>query len=727
MWRNSKYEIIESPVKPYIYSKDEPIQFTDSILVENAKLLYDGNYSPVYKNTFSTQNAMYDCDHNINYMENRVKTLDRIYYDESEFINEYPNTNELKILSWDIETDTFMQFPNADENAIIAIGCQLNSGEIKLFMADTYNDDKQIILDFFAYIKEVDPDIFVGYNSTNFDFKYVQRRCEINNISTSGFSRDDREIFITDKQVYIGGRVSFDLFLRSVLKDQSLFTKSPKNKRLKTIATLYGLENVIVEDGETMSNLRALVGTDRLKAYLKSDIRATKFLSDIYLPGIVSLAETINISLDSCINSGPAFIPNTIFARKFHALGVISDKNVMQAHPELIGRQGAYVNIFKPGLYLEGLRKVDMKSYYPNLLRMLNLSPETTKVVNVSCNLKPYSANMSSDKILTLSIPDEKLNKQITIEIDFNTRGFISGFIDTSMVERAKIRTAMEGYEYGDSKWNAANAQQTNIKVIMNSVTGALSQDYASFGSVAAYICITGTARHIIKLLIDHVNNCIQLDTDGIIISSNESVEELNEWLENLTLEMFEIDKNYLVLEEDKIEAAYFRDVKKQYLVLEDGRLIIHGISFKGSSLPQLFSTIIEDIGLRMLKNDPNLESHIDQYYDATQFTLANIKKNIKIKPIQNYTSKGPIGKQLGIQYEVRFGTPITHETQLSYVKIKSKRGSTYQLVTIFDTMSNIERLDVDYYIEIVNSAIDRLGLTHMRPDQRAQTSIFDF
>ena len=41
--------------------------------------------------------------------------------------------------------------------------------------------------------------------------------------------------------------------------------------------------------------------------------------------------------------------------------------------------------------------------------------------------------------------------------------------------------------------------------------------------------------------------------------------------------------------------------------------------------------------------------------------------------------------------------------------------------------MEDIERLDTDYYIKIVNNAIDRLGLTHIRPDQRAQTSIFDF
>lgn len=727
IWRNSKYKIIESPVKPYIYSKDKPIPFTDNALVENAKLLYGGDYPIVYKNTFNTSKDMYECTPNVKYMESRVKTLDRVYYDEPNFINKYPNTNDVHVLVFDIETDTFLQFPNADDNAIISIGCQLNDEPIKIFSADVYNDDKQIILDFIAYIQETDPCVLVGYNSTYFDFPYLQRRCEINNISTAGFGRDDREMFITKTQVYISGRSTYDIYLRSVLLDQSVYTKAPKNRRLKTMAILYGLDNVIVEDENVMSNLRELVGTQRLYDYLYSDIRATKFLSDIYLPGILSLAETLNVTIDNCITSSPSFVPNTIFSRKFHELGIISDMNVAQAHMNLVNRQGAYVDVFKPGLYLHEVRKVDMRSYYPNILRMLNLSPETTTVINVKNKLEPYSANMNSDKILTLSIPDEKLNKQIIIEVDFNKRGFASEFIDNAMTERAVIKTAMKDMEVDSAEWNGANAQQINIKVIANSATGFYALSSANFGSVASYIAIVGTARFIISKLIDHVDSVVQLDTDGIIIESDESVDELNEWLEDFVLDFFKVSKNYLELEEEIIEAAYFRDVKKQYLILEDNRLTIHGISFKGANLPKLFSSIIEDIGFKMLTNTPNLELHIDQYYDTSKFDLNNIKKNIKVRPKDSYKSRNPIGKQLAIQYEARFGKSIDHETSLSYVKIKTKRGSSYQLVTIFDTMKDIERLDVDYYVEIVNSAIDRLGLTHLRPDKRGQKSLFDF
>lgn len=718
---------MKSPILPYIYSKDEPIPFTNSKRIENMQLLYDGKYDVIYKNEFRNMSDMYDVTHDVTHMEARVKILDRIYYDKPTFINDYANIDELKILYLDIETDTENLFPNAQENAIIAIGLAINNESIELLMADTYNDDSVILKEMFKYIKENDPDIIVGYNSCFFDMPYLCDRCKINNISTSGFGRGNREVFITDKKIYIEGRIHYDIFERSVKLDQQLFKKSPKNKKMKTVARIYKLPNIIEEDETALSNMRALVGTQRLYDYLYSDIQITRGLSNIYLPAIISLAERINVALESCIDGSPAFISNTIFSREYKATNIISDKTVIVANPELGDKQGALVGSFAPGLYLEGVRKFDVLSYYPNLVRTLNLDPLTTRIKQVKNKLEPYQAVMSDDEILTLSIPDTKLNKQIIITVDMNIRGFTSTFVDELMIERMELKSKMKTLDDNSPEWASLDVNQLAIKVILNSITGYFGQGWATFGSLASYIAITGSGRFLIQTLIDKMENTIALDTDGIVISSKEDIKEVNIWLEKFILDFYNIDKNYIELEEEVIESAYFRDANKQYLVLQDDKLIIHGASFKGSNLPKIFSTIIEDIGLRMLKDDSNLEEAIDVYYDSNQFTLGNIKKSIKVKPVDNYASKSPIGRQLGIQYEKRFGAKIKHETRLEYVKIKSKRGSSYQLVTIFDNMEDIKRLDIDYYIEIVNNAIDRLGLTHIRPDQRAQTSIFDF
>lgn len=712
-------------ILPYIYSKDTSIPFTNSTLVEDMTLLYDGEYPIIYKNEFRNMKDMYDCNHEINHMESRINILDRIYFDNPEFINQYANTDDLKILYFDIETSSYMTFSNAQEDAIIAIGVAINEGPIELFMADTYDDDKKILNQFFEYIQKHDPDIIVTFNGIWFDVPYVCDRCVINGMSTSRFGRDNREVFNTDNKTFISGRIHYDIYKKSVSLDQNLF-KFATNRKMKTVARHYNLPDVIEEDESTLSNMRAMVGTQQLYDYLYSDIQVTRGLSNIYLPTLITLAEDINVSLESCIDSSPSYISKVLFSREYHKRNIISDKTVAVAHPELLNKQGAIVGCYKPGLFLKNLRKFDYLSMYPTIMRTLNLGPETTKIVRTEPNLSPYAANMNN-QILTLSIPDENLNKQIIIEIDFTQPGFISKSIGDLMTERADLKRQMKELPIDSQKWAALDTRQLAVKIANNTFSGYLGLSSAAFGSLASYIAITGTGRFLIQSVMDKLESVIAVDTDGAVLNSSENINDINKWLENFILDFYDIETNYMELEEEKFEAGYFRDAAKQYLLLENGKLITHGASFKASNLTPIFRTIINDIGLRMLKDDPDLESHIDQYYDSTQFTLANIKKNIKVKPVANYAKGNAIGKQLGIQYEKRFGTPIIHETQLGYVKIKSKRGSSYQLVTIFDSMDDIKKLDTEYYIEIVNSAIDRLGLTHMRPDQRAQMSIFDF
>lgn len=725
IWNNSKYEIMKSPILPYIYSKDNPIPFTNSTIIKNMTLLYDGDYPTIYKNEFRNDKEIYECPHDISYMETRIKTLERLYSDKPDFINDYANINELKILYVDIETDTYMTFPTAEENAIIAIGVAMDNNPVELFVSETYNDDKDILNQFFDYIKKYDPDVLVTFNGQYFDIPYICTRCKVNGISTAGFGRGQREVFNTDKKTYIEGRIHYDIYKRSVSLDQNLF-KFSTDRKMKTVAHHYNLPDIVEEDESILSNMRSIVNTQQLRDYLSSDIRITRGLSNIYLPAIINLAEMVNISLESCIDGSPSYVPNITYAREYKNQGIISDKTVISAHPELANKQGAIVGCYKPGLFLKNLRKFDVKSMYPNIIRTLNLDPCTTKIIKVTSDNNPYSAIMKN-KILTISFHDDNLDKQITIEIDFNARGFSSTLVDTLMTERAEIKSNMKLLDKTSPEWASSDVNQLNRKIIANSITGLFGMSYAPFGSLASYMVITATGRFLITEIMNQLESVIAVDTDGAVFESDENLNDINQWLENFILDFYNIDINYIELEEEKLEAGFFRDASKQYLLLEDGKLITHGASFKGSNLPKLFRSIISNIGLRMLKNDTNLESEIDKYYDTSQFDLNNIKKNIKVRPIDSYKSRNPIGKQLGMQYKARFGEQIEYETQLSYVKIKNKRGSSYQLVTIFDTMDDIERLDIDYYIEIVNSAIDRLGLTHLRPDRRGQKTLFDF
>ena len=755
-WRNGRYDVIESPILPYCYCKDSP-PLTAKVQRIHKQLLYDRDYDkPLCKSIFRTVSSMREAAGGL--LESDIKFMDRVFMDGQELIEKYAHTGELKILAYDIETDSYLTFPTGKQNAIIAIGLQLiifrdgqkpELKEIEIKMSEDHLNDKPIIDWFIEKIKEYDPDVYTQFNGNFFDWPYIFERCEIHKIDTSVFSRDDKEPWVrtiktpdgkTYNEVYFGGRSNYDISLRSVQRDQNLFKKAPKNRKMKTVCRVYELDNVIEEPPEVMSNMRSIVNTQQLHDYLYSDIRCTTFLCNMYLPAIIGMAEKLGITLDACVMASPAYIPDILLGSEFSKMGIVSDMTVGQAYPyESVNKQGALVGCFKPGLYKDGIRKLDVQSYYPNLIRTLNLCPTTTRIVEFRDEMEEYNAHMTEDNFLILSIPDDKMKKQVIIEIDFNRRGFTSSFVDYQMNERLDLKAQMKELDPHSPEYAVLDVNQLNIKVIMNSITGYFGQPSAKFGSLACYIAITGTGRYLIQKLIDYVESTVALDTDGIVVDSDESEDEVNEWMEKYVLEHLKVPKNYIILEEEPYKAAYFREGKKQYLMIEENKLgedvlVIHGISFKGSSLPQLYSDIIEDIGFKMLTSDENLKEVVEQYYDRQQWSLERLVKNTKVKPPEQYASKGsPIGKQLAIQYEKRFGEPITNETQLGYVKVKRKVGSTYNLVTIFDKIEDIHGIDYDYYTEIVDNALERLGLEHLMPKNRyggkvtVQKGLFDF
>lgn len=748
IWSNGKCETINSEIKPYCYTISY-IPNEAKVTPVNKRLLYDkNNTKQIYKLEFNTINQLKDCCNSNEFFESKINFRDRIFTDCPELVEKYANTEQLKVMYFDIETDSFQTFPTASENAIIAIGCQVNDKPIQILMSETYNNDKEILQKFCEIVEKEDVDVYVGYNSSFFDWNYIFERMKINKLDISIFSRDGSQPYIVGDNRYIkfGGRVHLDLYTRGVLKDQNLFKFADKltDKGLKTISKLYGLQDVIKEPPEIMANMRSIVNTQQLHDYLTSDIRATHFVSDIYFPAIIKMAEYLGTSLEAMINSSPAYMPHILLSKHYSKIGIVSEYTVGEKYPEIVeGKMGALVGSFYPGIYKQCLRKFDIASDYPNILRSLNLSPETTEIICVEDKLKPFTANMDHDKkYLTISIPDYNLKKQLVIGIDFNTRGYLSEFVDSAFNDRLIMKQKMKTLSKDSQEYANLDVNQLLLKVLMNSATGYAGQSYSIYGSLGVYCCITGVAREIITQLINHVGKTIALDTDGIVISSDDDIDETNMWLENYMLTTFGIPKNYMKLEEEPIYAAYFRPEKKQYLVLEkdentgEFELTVHGIGMKGSQHPRIFSNIITKIGKKMLLLDDSdnnalkeFKKDIATYYDQSNWTLNSIKKRIKVKPIETYKSANTIGMQLVEQYEKKFKTKIKNETQLEYVKIKSKHGSQYQLVTIFDQDLSID-IDYDYYTEIVDSAFKRLDLFYLTPKELKkgkQKSIFDF
>ncbi len=94
--------------------------------------------------------------------------------------------SDLNILTFDIETKAQEEF-EWDKRAalfpekgwIFQIGISTTKGFSKVLHADNHEEEYEIIKETYEIIRELDPDMVLGYNSENFDWPYLEKRYSI--------------------------------------------------------------------------------------------------------------------------------------------------------------------------------------------------------------------------------------------------------------------------------------------------------------------------------------------------------------------------------------------------------------------------------------------------------------------------------------------------------------------------------------------------------------------
>jgi len=507
IWTNSYNKIIPAPFKPYFYSQ-YPMKFPfgnyDEKVV-NKRLMSNLKDTQLWK--YSFQNTRYVSQYREDdSIESDILFQDRIAIDDENFYLKFPNTDKLKILHFDIETDTTGMFPTPERNAIIGIGAKCGNRK-GIFLSETYNDDEEILNKFFKFVKETDPDIFSHYNGNYFDIPYMNKRMELNNIPLNSWSRDGKKPSMFKNKLTLGGRLSFDIY-NEVLRDQTIY--GIKNHKMKTLAKWLKFKDII--EVET-TNMRELVNTSELDSYLKSDILITEQLFNIYFRNVLALAEMNKIPLNMMIDASPSFIPTIIHGRHLNKkLGIVSDKSNMERHPEHIHhKRGAIVDTFRPGLYLNGIHKIDFASQYPNAVRTFNISPETTRIVRYEDykgeTPEYYKFDTSNSNKYIYTIPDAEFNKNVVIEVDMTRRGFLSEFMDKVLTDRFTLKNRMKELDKDSVEYGSLKVIQNALKVTANIQTGYTGQLHARYGELACYVLITGMARWYLQKSMNWIEN----------------------------------------------------------------------------------------------------------------------------------------------------------------------------------------------------------------------------
>ena len=159
----------------------------------------------------------------------RESLMERLCIEHPEFFAQYPNTDVIKTLVFDIETHSpDGSFPFGEKYPVVAIGIVTSTGEREVFLWDG-KDDRDVLLKFAAYVNDYDPDIMCGYNLVGYDIPQILHRANFHGLKgyKKILNRDNTEWGWEtpenqkELKMQAGGRIVLDL-LRWTRLDYSL-------------------------------------------------------------------------------------------------------------------------------------------------------------------------------------------------------------------------------------------------------------------------------------------------------------------------------------------------------------------------------------------------------------------------------------------------------------------------------------------------------------------------
>jgi DNA polymerase elongation subunit (family B) len=465
----------------------------------------------VKRQTFRTSSQFYGDERKI---DSFVKNL--ILYEPYK-IKQLGKEGKLRILCFDFEMFTDGKFPDAEKDPIIAYGVfrmdqsyedPLNSNV--RFKIDKKNE-KALIESFLDEIISYDPDIVVGYFSTDFDLPYLYKRMKklgikldiLNRIQSDieddfgFFYAKDGSLILSKAGRSLGlGRIHDDIFLNSVKKDDFLRTKRVKNRRLKTVAAAYGLEGIYDLTENEKTNLGEL-GRDNLERYIISDLRCTAHLCSRYIGTTLSLSRMLVWPLDMTINRSSGKVADIFAGQRAFEQGWLSLRQSKFRFAKLFetittsakGKfEGAYNWASEPAIFPQ-ISKTDVTSMYPSIMIQFNLSPDSLSLINVidinnRDGVEPIG-NLDPDLIIGYkqvqynidgkqvtrdwySIPDRNMRKRLIIEVD-RKPGFVVSFLTDLMSMRKEVKDNLKKAQ-NELEVASLDSKQNSIKILLNSI-----------------------------------------------------------------------------------------------------------------------------------------------------------------------------------------------------------------------------------------------------------------
>ncbi len=489
----------------------------------------------------------------------------------------------LNVLCFDIEVYNPLVKPRPEKDPVLMISYSYNSKgkrgkgvitykEVSNPNATIANDEKEMFLLFMKLLEDLDIDIVSGYNSANFDVKYMIDRAKSLGIdfNMSRFKGDTHiESHGLLERVKIAGRVHVDMynvakFIATVGATEKILKFS--DFRLKTVyEAVSGKAKVVVErkDIHKMwdSNGHEL---EQLVEYNINDSEALHEVFDTFIPIMFELSKVTHDMLsDVCVSTTGQLVEFMLmrYAHEFNEIIPNKPSEVEIRRRMLNPIEGAYVKMPNPGIY-NNLAVLDFRGLYPSII--------------ISHNIDPSSINPSAK---------EYYEAPTGVRFDKNRRSIMPTILNVLITQRVEVKKLYK--KYPDNVNLAARSQA--LKITANAFYGYLGYARSRWYSRDCAASVTAYGRQYIKTAMDQAVasgfEVIYGDTDSLVILLGEKKkEDVLKFLEDF-------NKTLPGAMELELEDFYARGVfvgkksakeqsgaKKKYaLISESGRIKIKG------------------------------------------------------------------------------------------------------------------------------------------------------
>ena len=305
--------------------------------------------------------------------------------------------NELSVLSFDIEAAGLLDHKHKET---YVIACTLfKNGEItrKQFAEDDCRGEKQMLLDFCKWVREVDPSVITGWNIYGYDFPYLEK-CAKKHKITLNLGRDGSPLEVdqreskfrydgandwTYKNCKIYGREIIDGMFLAVrydigrsfpnwkLKDitehlyQQIEKKKTAGKSLNEVEQrIYNIQQgrQFYDASKIKENWKDRTEREKIKRYCINDGDDSLNFFHLAVPAYFYLNQKVPKPFSDMINKATGSQMNSIMVRAY----LQENHSLPQSSPKA-EYEGA-ISFGVPGLYKNVLR-LDLSALYPSIMR----------------------------------------------------------------------------------------------------------------------------------------------------------------------------------------------------------------------------------------------------------------------------------------------------------------------------------------------------------------------